>query len=88
MSEIVLKTVPKSLEVIKPPSDGLSSDQWQGFIKNLIYFTTPVLGVFFAQLALGIEYRAAGLVALIALYGALADFFKKYNDNKPYLREK
>lgn len=88
MSEIVLTAVPKSLEVVKPPSEGLSSDQWRGFLMNLLRFTTPVLGVFFAQLALGVDYRTAGLVALVALYGALADYFKKFNDNTPYLREK
>lgn len=44
---------------------------------NLLRFTAPALAIFFAQLALGVDPRAAALVALLALYGAGADFFKK-----------
>lgn len=49
---------------------------------NLIKFTAPALAVFFGQLALGVEWKKAGLVALLALYGAVADLFKKFNDGK------
>lgn len=47
------------------------------FLRNVLKFTAPALAVFFAQLALGVEWRAAGLVALLTLYGLLADFFKR-----------
>ncbi len=49
---------------------------------NIIKFTMPALSVFFAQLALGVELKKAGLVALLALYGVLADFFKKLENGK------
>ena len=45
--------------------------------RNLLKFSFPILGVFFAQMAMGVEFKAAGLVALFALYAALADLFKK-----------
>jgi len=44
---------------------------------NLLKFTAPVLAIFFFQLSQGVEFNSAGLLALFALYGALADFFKK-----------
>lgn len=47
------------------------------FLTNLLKFTAPVLGIFFAQLAMGVDIKAAGLVALFALYGIIADYFKK-----------
>ncbi len=49
---------------------------------NLIVFTAPVFGVFFAQLALNVEPKKAALVALVGFYGVLADFFKKISDGK------
>ena len=47
------------------------------FVRNIFKFTAPVLAIFFAQLAAGIEIRAAFLVALYALYAVLADYFSK-----------
>ena len=47
------------------------------FFKNVLKFTAPALAVFFGQLATGVNWRAAGLVAILALYGLLADYFKK-----------
>jgi len=47
------------------------------FLMNLLKFTAPVLAIFFAQLGMGVDIKAAGLVALFALYGILADYFKK-----------
>lgn len=46
--------------------------------KNLLLFAAPTLAVFFGQLALGVNIKVAGAVALLALYQALADLFKKY----------
>lgn len=53
---------------------------WKAWAKNLLKFTAPTLSVFFAQLALGVEWEKAGLVALLGFYGALADLFKKASD--------
>ncbi len=49
----------------------------QKWLKNFVIFTAPALAIFFAQLASGVEWRVAGMVALLALYGLLADYFKK-----------
>jgi hypothetical protein len=54
--------------------------QMSKWVNNLIRFTAPMLAVFFAQLALGVDAQKAALVALIAFYGALADFFKKIGE--------
>jgi hypothetical protein len=45
--------------------------------KNILIFTAPALVVFFGQLAAGVNWKAAGAVALLALYGVMADFIKK-----------
>jgi len=47
------------------------------FAKNLLKFTAPVLGIFFAQLAIGVDIKAAALVAVYALYALLSDYFSK-----------
>ena len=44
---------------------------------NLLKFTAPMIAIFFGQLALGVEWKKAIPVAMIALWGALADYFKK-----------
>jgi len=44
---------------------------------NLVIFTAPALVVFFGQLAAGVNWKPAGAVALLALYGVIADFLKK-----------
>ncbi len=62
--------------------DRIINMDWGKIGKNLVVFTAPSLAVFFAQLALKVEWKVAGLVALLTLYGALADFFKKYQASK------
>lgn len=47
------------------------------FVKNLLKFTAPAMAVFFGQLALGVKFEVALPLALVALYGAMADFFSK-----------
>ena len=47
------------------------------FWDNAKKFTFPILAVFLAQLALGVPFKEAGLVALLAAYGLGADYFKK-----------
>lgn len=56
---------------------------WGKWGLNLLFFTAPSLAVFFGQLALKVDPKVAGLVALLTLYGALADFFKKLKNSQP-----
>jgi hypothetical protein len=55
----------------------LSKEQWTKFAWNLLKFTAPTLAVFFGQLASGIDHKVAGMVAVLALYGLLSDYFSK-----------
>ena len=55
----------------------LSKAQQKKFLDNLFRFSAPGLAVFFGQLALKVPVKEAGLVALLVLYGVLADYFKK-----------
>ena len=55
----------------------LSQDKRDKFLKNLFKFTAPVLAIFFAQLATGVDMKAAVMVALYALYAALSDYLSK-----------
>lgn len=57
----------------------LTKSKHKKWATNLLKFTAPALAIFFTQLALKVDYKAAFLVALLALYGALADYFKKLN---------
>lgn len=58
----------------------MPKDQYKAWAKNLLKFTAPALAVFFGQLALGVDPRAALAVAILALYGALSDLFKKASE--------
>lgn len=58
----------------------MPKSEWRAWLKNIYKFTAPALAVLFTQLALGVDWKAAGLVALYILYGLLADLFKKAND--------
>lgn len=60
--------------------DKLKNLEWNKWGMNLVKFTFPALGVFFGQLAMKVDPKAAILVALLAFYGTLADFFKKYKE--------
>lgn len=55
----------------------MTAVEQQKFVKNLFKFTAPILAIFFGQLAIGVDWRAAAFVALYALYAALSDFFSK-----------
>jgi len=55
----------------------LTNTQFKKWGTNLLKFTAPALAIFFGQLAIKVDFKAASLVALLALYGALADYFKK-----------
>lgn len=55
----------------------MRNEQYKKFLRNAIVFTAPALAVFFFQLSNGVDWKQAGMVALLAFYGILADFFKK-----------
>lgn len=59
------------------PKGQLNMEDLKKMGMNLIVFTAPALVVFFGQLAAGVNWKAAGAVALLALYGIIADFIKK-----------
>lgn len=68
----ILKTIQKAEE--------MPNEQWKAWAKNLLKFTAPALAVFFGQLAIGVDPKAALAVALLAFYGAASDLFKKINE--------
>lgn len=55
----------------------LTNADYKKWALNLLKFTAPALAVFFGQLALKVDWKVAGMVALLALYGATSDYFKK-----------
>jgi len=57
----------------------LNKEELRGYLMNTLRFTAPTLAVFFGQLAIGVDWKPASAVALLALYGNLADYFKKLN---------
>lgn len=73
--------------VLRSPADFMSSEDWAKWRRNLLKYTAVYLAAFFGQLMLGVEPKAASLVALTALYGALADFFNKYKSESVILTE-
>lgn len=60
----------------------LTPDNLNKWGTNLLKFTAPTLVIFFTQLALGVSWKIAGSVALLALYQATADYLKKYQASK------
>jgi hypothetical protein len=55
----------------------LTPKRKEKFFKNLLKFTAPGLAAFFGQLALGADWKTAGLTAVLVLYGLASDFFSK-----------
>ncbi|MHA1400165.1 MAG: hypothetical protein ACTSQE_07435 [Candidatus Heimdallarchaeaceae archaeon] len=47
------------------------------FANNLFRFTAPIVAVLFGQLASGVDFKAASLVAIYALYSAISDYMSK-----------
>lgn len=72
--------------VMVAPQGKMSKADLQSYGVNFIKFVAPTLAIFFAQLALGVDYRAAALVALFALYQSASDFFSKLSDG-PKVKE-
>lgn len=76
--EIILGTVSPAGELIK--------QDWQKWFKNFYTFVAPTLAIFFAQLAIGVNWKAAGLVALLAFYQSLSDLFSKRANETVYTK--
>ena len=59
----------------------MTKDQIKRIAKNALIFTSPIIAAYFGQLALGVSFRDALPVALVAAYGVVADIFRKYGEN-------
>ncbi len=70
--------------VILSAHDKLIACDWEKWGMNLLKFVAPTLGIFFAQLSVGVPMAIAAPVALLALYQALADLFSKYKSETKY----
>ena len=55
----------------------MTKAQKSKFLKNLYKFTAPLMALFLAQLATGVNWKQAGLVALYAFYAAASDYLSK-----------
>ena len=62
------------------PQGKLNTEDLKKMGMNVLVFTAPALFIFFYQLSTGVNWKVAGAVALLALYGVLADLFKKLQD--------
>jgi len=62
------------------PQGSLSKADWKAYGMNFLKFVAPTLVVWFSQLALGVEWKVAGLVALLAFYQSVSDLFNKFSD--------
>ena len=67
---------------LKRVTKKVSQEEVKAWAINLLKFTAPVLAIFFALLAQGVAFDKAYPVALFALYGALADWLKKFTEVK------
>lgn len=68
--------------VEKSISGELNKTEWKAYLLNTLKYTAPFMAVFFGQLALGVDWKIASSVALVALYANLSDYFKKLNEGK------
>ena len=60
----------------------LNSEEFKSYLINSLKFTAPGLAVFFGQLALGVDWKAAALTASFVFYANLSDLFKKISQGK------
>lgn len=73
-----------AIQWITKPANKLKPEDWKKWGMNLLYFSAPILVIFFGLLAQGVTIEKAWPVALLSLYGALADLFKKYKSVSAY----
>jgi len=72
------------LTVSVSPKRKLTKKDLGKFALNFLIFTAPFLAVFFKQLEMGVDPKAAFLVAVIVLWGLFADLFSKWAQKKYY----
>jgi hypothetical protein len=63
------------------PKGKLNREDLETLFDNVLKFSGPTLALFFAQLAMGVEFKKAWPIALFSLYQAISDFFSKLNAN-------
>lgn len=67
------------------PSGSFSADDYKKWVQNLVIYTVPLyLGTLFAQLAAGVSWKVAAMISLTTLYGAIADYIKKRQQESIY----
>jgi hypothetical protein len=59
----------------------LSNEQLNKWLKNLLKFTAPAFAVLFSLLAQGVPLEKAWPLLLYAVYGLMADYFKKLGES-------
>ena len=64
------------------PRGKLNREDLENLFNNIMKFSGPTLALFFAQLAMGVEFKKAWPIALFSLYQAISDFFSKLNSGK------
>ncbi len=71
------------------PSGVFSADDYKRWLQNLVIYTLPLyLGTLFAQLAMGVSWKVAAVTSLPTLYGAIADYIKKRQQESIYKVDK
>ena len=75
-----------SSKYIVSAKETLIAVDWKKWGKNLLAFTAPLLAGFFTILAQGVPVSKAWPILVLALYGALADLFKKWKSETVYLK--
>ena len=68
-------------KIISPAYSFIGLD-WQKYGMNLLIFVAPTMVIFFSQLAMGVEWKLALPVALLAFWQSMADLFKKWKQEK------
>lgn len=81
-------TLKKTEELVTSPKNGMSKNDWEQYGYNFLKFVAPTLGIFFAQLAVGVDWKPASMLALFALYQTISDFFTKWSEKTKEIVEK
>ena len=58
----------------------LNEENLKKWGKNFLKFVAPTLAIFIGQLAIGVNFKVALPVALLALYQSISDYFGKLNN--------
>ena len=60
----------------------LNKENLNKWLMNGLKFVAPTLVIFFGQLAMGVSWKLAFPVALLAFYQSLSDYFGKLDKQK------